>query len=160
MTDESRIAETFWGIYSREWQTARQSLSGSKHEEEIIYLLMTIVRSGYEFCIDSVKDNSRRHSKEEIVKDYIHNHLQKALHMDHIPKPVTEFTKRIIRCLLKMVSRDDPLSISWIPKGDVVDSTSFNFVDSKKGHVCDWTVWPAVLGPDGQVLCKGVIIPV
>lgn len=46
MDMSERVADDFSRIYSNEWREARASLSSEKHEEEIIYLLMRIVRVG------------------------------------------------------------------------------------------------------------------
>jgi len=44
MDKEHKVAEEFHRIYRHEWKEARDALSSEKQEEEIIYLLMRIVR--------------------------------------------------------------------------------------------------------------------
>lgn len=44
MDQSEKVADEFSKIYSHEWKEARAALSSEKHEEEIIYLLMRIVR--------------------------------------------------------------------------------------------------------------------
>lgn len=41
------IVDDFWSIYKNEWREARQALRQERNEEEIIYLLMRIVRVSY-----------------------------------------------------------------------------------------------------------------
>ena len=93
-------------------------------------------------------------------QEFVDNQLHKALHMDQLPDHVTSFAKRSIDSLLKMVSYEHPLSIHWVPKGEMVDSNMFEFIGERASHVCDWTVWPAVLDSEGRVIRKGVVIPV
>jgi hypothetical protein len=38
------IADVLWKVYNKEWREARLSLKIHKHDEEIIYLLMQLVR--------------------------------------------------------------------------------------------------------------------
>lgn len=47
MNHSEKIADQFFKIYSHEWRDARAALSNEKNEEEVIYLLMRIVRVRY-----------------------------------------------------------------------------------------------------------------
>jgi hypothetical protein len=43
-TKMEAIADDLWKVYNKEWREARLSLKIHKHDEEIIYLLMQLVR--------------------------------------------------------------------------------------------------------------------
>ena len=48
-TDTVQMVEAFENIYKMEWASAQKSLLSHKHEEEIIYLLMKLVRVSYTY---------------------------------------------------------------------------------------------------------------
>ncbi|XP_045202742.2 uncharacterized protein LOC123556219 [Mercenaria mercenaria] len=155
------VADDFWNIYSKEWQEANQSLRSEKHDEEIIYLLMQIVRGVYDFCVNETKNSHHKKTTEELTESYLHHKLPPSLHRDHVTNPVRSFVHRCVGCLHQMcLLKHSPLYIYWIPKGEVIDKQKFDIKGDKDEHVCDWTVWPAVIHTDGTVLKKGVVIPV
>lgn len=157
------VADEFWKIYSKEWEEARQALSSiKKHEEEIIYLLMQIVRSVNDFCLDETKGSHHKKKKtEELTEEYIHHRLPPSFHKDHVTSPIRSFIHRCIECLYQMCSmKHSQPYIYWTPKGELIDRDKFVIKGDRDEHVCDWTVWPAVMAKDGTVLKKGVVVPV
>lgn len=158
----SSVAEEFWSIYKKEWKEARKALRVHKHDEEIIYLLMQIVRGVYDFCQDEVKTGShhKKRKSEELTEEYIHHKLPVSFDRDHVTQPVKTYIHRCIQCLRHMCTSKTGMYIYWIPKGDMIDKEKFDVDGNKEEHICDWTVWPAVIGDDGTVLKKGIVIPV
>ena len=83
-----------------------------------------------------------------------------GLHKDQVTAEVRVFIRKCVDYLQKMCSDEYQMSIAWTPKGDVIDKEMYTVEGGPENHVCDWTVWPAVLDSDGSVLSKGVIIPI
>ncbi|WAQ97760.1 hypothetical protein MAR_022133 [Mya arenaria] len=157
----NQLAEEFHRIYVNEWEEARASLTSEKHEEEIIYLLMRIVRSVYDMCTEDVWHKSHKHSpSEHSLEEFIQSRLPKALHPGHVTNPLRSFIHSCIKCISSMTSQRHPLAIYWIPKGDPIDSDMFDISTGTSGQVCDWTVWPAVVKGDGSVVKKGMVMPI
>ncbi|XP_060581507.1 uncharacterized protein LOC132738096 [Ruditapes philippinarum] len=155
------IADDLWKVYNKEWREARLSLKIHKHDEEIIYLLMQLVRGIYEFCQNETKESHHKKKTEQLTEIYLHQKLPPSFNKDHVTNPIRSFVHSCIRCLYHMCSlKHSPLYIYWIPKGEMIDKNKFEIEGDKDKHVCDWTVWPAVMKEDGTVLKKGVVIPV
>lgn len=153
------VAEDFWKVYKHEWVDAKKALKIHKHDEEIIYLLMQIVRGVYEFCIGEAKQHKKR-KKEELVEEYVQHKLPMSFDRNHLTPPVQKFITRCVECLYHMCTSKSPPYIYWIPKGEVIDREKFDIEGNKENHVCDWTVWPAVMSNSDSLLKKGVVIPV
>ncbi|XP_052283670.1 uncharacterized protein LOC127880323 isoform X2 [Dreissena polymorpha] len=163
MDHEQHIADAFANIHKHEWQVARAALSSSKHEEEIVYVLMRIVRFVYDMCTEDawVHRHTHKHSpSQDDLEEFLEKRLPRTLHKDQVTKPVRSFIKACIKRVHEMTATKQPLTIYWLPKGDPIEHEKFELEGKATGHLCDWTVWPAVVKSDGTLLRKGVIIPI
>ncbi|KAL4230386.1 hypothetical protein ACF0H5_010768 [Mactra antiquata] len=149
----STVADDLWNVYKNEWKDARQSLSKEKHEEEVIYLLMRIVRGVYDECEkEAMKGGNVEKKQQQIAEDFIRHRLPLAIHKENVDKPLTAFIRRCVQCLLRLCSLNPAPYIHWIPKGDMIDKEKFDIEGDKSGAVCDWTVWPAVVLENGHTV--------
>ncbi|XP_045206525.1 uncharacterized protein LOC123558714 [Mercenaria mercenaria] len=156
----SSTVEDFWDIYNNEWKEARTCLRKERNEEEVIYQLMRIVRGVYDLCLNEAQTVKTSNEIDDIVEEYLLKRLPKSFDKDNLPTSVRLFIHRCIQSLYKLCCTKPDICIYWIPKGEVIDKEKFDIEGNKDEHVCDWTVWPAVLADDGTLLKKGVVISV
>lgn len=152
------ISHEFSTLYKKEWHKARESLRSTKSEEEIIYILLRIVRAIYDYCSELETSNPRITDKAA-TEDFIEQRLPKGFDRAHLTKELNHFIHSCIVITRKMCDHSPPIWIHWQPKGDEINRDMFD-CDGKEGSAVDWTVWPALLDETGAILSKGKIIPI
>lgn len=152
------ISHEFSALYKKDWHKARESLRATKSEEEIIYILLRIVRAVYDYCSELEASHSRI-TEKTATQDFIEHRLPKGFEREHLTKDLKHYIHSCIVVCRKMCGHNPPIWIHWQPKGDEINRDMFD-CGGKQGSAVDWTVWPALLDPDGAVLSKGKIIPI
>ena len=96
------------------------------------------------------------------LQEFDHTHLPKYIQRGHITNELTTFVNKCIACIYRILSADTQITIDWTPKGESIDNNKYVIEGNQSitGSICDWTVWPALIGGDGKVLSKGVAIPI